>query len=472
MSHKPTLHLRDRARKALEDEQMRKAVHKAVDRLAGNKEKASKELVNWNEWREQGKRIRQHTLKNLDYYLGQLAESVRKNGGHVHFAGTAAEARNVIIGICRQHDAKLVVKSKSMVTEEIQLNKSIQQAKIEVLETDLAEYILQLAGEMPSHIIVPAIHKNRYQIAELFAKVAGHKIESDTPALTAFARKTLRGEFLKADVGISGCNFAVAETGAISLVTNEGNARMITTAPRVLISVMGMERLVPTFEDLEVILSLLPRSATGQKLTSYVSVIHAPRRAEETEGPEEFHLVIVDNGRSRILADEEFRQALHCIRCGACFNVCPVYRQIGGHAYGSVYGGPIGAVLTPLLENDLEFWGELSYASTLCAACGNICPMKIPIQDLLIKLRQMRVDAGHTQTLERLSFGMWRRFFKLPGRYKFAMKMASIAQKPFVDHGYIKAGPPPLSNWTNSRYFPAAADKTFRDTWQEERGKS
>ncbi len=467
MSRKPALHFRDRACKALKDEQMRRAVRKAVDLLSGNKEKASKELDHWDDWRERGKCIRRHTLENLDFYLSQLAESVRKNGGHVHFAQNAAEAKNAIACICKQHKAKLVVKSKSMITEEIQLNETIRQGKIEVLETDLAEYILQLAREKPSHIIVPAIHKNRNQIAELFSKAARGKMEADTPTLTAFARKTLRGEFLKADIGITGCNFAVAETGAISLVTNEGNARMVTTIPKVLISVMGMERIVPTFADLEVFLSLLPRSATGQKLTSYVSIIHGPRRTGEAEGPEEFHLVIVDNGRSRILADPEFHQVLHCIRCGACFNVCPVYRQIGGHAYGSVYGGPIGAVLTPLLENDLNFWGELSYASTLCAACSNVCPMKIPIQDLLIKLRRKRVDAGYAQTLERLSFGMWRRFFKLPGRYKFAMKVAAIAQKPFVDNCYIKAGPPPLSNWTNSRYFPAAANKTFRNVWQE-----
>jgi L-lactate dehydrogenase complex protein LldF len=467
MSHKPTLHLRDRAKKAVLNESMRKAVQKAVDRLSGNRQIAETEMPGWNDWREQGKRIRQHTVNHLDYYLGQLSKSVQMKGGHIHFAQTAEEARKVIINICKQSNAKLVAKSKSMVTEEIHLNPALEKEGMAVIETDLAEYILQLAGETPSHIIVPAIHKNRYQIAELFSKVAGKKIEPDTPALTAFARQILRQKFMQADVGITGCNFAIADTGAISLVTNEGNARLTASLPKVLISVMGMERVLPTFDDLEVILSLLPRHATGQKLTSYISIVNAPRKEDEKDGAEEFHLVIVDNGRSRLLADEEFRQALHCTRCGACFNVCPVYRQIGGHAYGSVYSGPIGAVITPFLENDFDFWGELSYATTLCAACSTVCSVKIPLHDLLIKIRRKRIELGFTNPLERIGFNMWRRFFKLPGRYKFAMKVASIAQMPLVKKGYITAGPPPLSGWTNSRYFPAAAQKTFREIWHE-----
>ncbi|WP_371373125.1 LutB/LldF family L-lactate oxidation iron-sulfur protein [Sporomusa aerivorans] len=467
MSEKPTLHLRDRAVKALKDDQMRQAVRKAVDRLSGNKDKAARELPNWEDWREQTKRIRQHTVNHLDYYLKMLTENVRKAGGQVHFALTASEARAIITGLCKEYNAKRIVKSKSMVTEEIHLNPALEKSGMTVVESDLAEYILQLAGETPSHIIVPAIHKNRFQIAELFSKVAGEKVKTDTPALTLFARKTLRGEFLRADIGITGCNFAVAETGSITLVTNEGNARLATALPKVVISVMGMERVIPTFEDLETVLSMLPRNATGQKLTSYVSVVNGPRQQGDIDGCEKFHLVIVDNGRSRLLADDEYRQALHCIRCGACFNVCPVYRQIGGHAYGSVYAGPIGSVITPLLENDLTFWGELPYASTLCAACTSACPAKIPLQDLLFKLRERRVNAGHTKVFEKFAFGMWRQFFKLPSTYKFAMKAASLGQKPLVKNGYITAKLPLLSNWTNSRYLPAAADVTFRDRWEK-----
>lgn len=467
MSERPVLHLRDRAAKALKDEQMRQAVRKAVDRLSGNKDKAACELPNWEEWREQTRLIREHTVNHLDYYLELLAKNIRKAGGKVYFAPTAEDARQIIAKLCKQYGAKHIVKSKSMVTEEIHLNPVLEAAGMEVVESDLAEYILQLAGETPSHIIVPAIHKNRYQIAELFSQVTGEKVEPDTPALTRFARKILRDKFMRADVGITGCNFAVAETGSITLVTNEGNARLSTALPKVVISVMGMERIVPTFEDLETVLSMLPRSATGQKLTSYISVINGPRQSGDIDGCEEFHLVIVDNGRSRILADEEYRSALHCIRCGACFNVCPVYRQIGGHAYGSVYGGPIGSVITPLLENDMVFWGELPYASTLCAACSFACPAKIPLQELLFKLRERRVSAGHTQVVEKFALGMWKRFFKLPSTYKFAMKAASLGQKPLVNNGYITAALPILANWTNSRYLPAAADETFRDRWKK-----
>lgn len=468
MSDKPKLHLRQRAALAVKDEGMRRAVHKAVDRLAGNREQAGKEIPGWEAWREQGKRIREHTLDHLDYYLQTLTAAVRERGGTVHFAANPEEARAAILAICRQHEARRVVKSKSMVTEEIHLNPALAAAGLEVVESDLAEYILQLAGETPSHIIVPAIHKNREQIAELFSKVAGRRVDSDTPSLTAFARQALRQVFLQADIGITGCNFAIAESGSIALVSNEGNARIVSSLPPVLISVMGMERVVPTFADLECILSLLPRSATGQRLTSYVSVVQGARRASEGDGPREFHLVIVDNGRSEMLADSEFRQALHCIRCGACFNVCPVYRQIGGHAYASVYGGPIGAVITPFLEHDFAYWGELAYATTLCAACSSACAVKIPLHDLLLNLRRRRVEAGQSPVVERLGFRMWRRFFKLPGTYRLAMKTAALAQRPFLDEGYIKAGPPPLANWTNSRYFPAAAQQTFRDWWEKE----
>lgn len=467
MSDRPALHLRDRAVKALKDDQMRQAVRKAVDRLSGNKDKAARELPDWESWREQTKLIRQHTINHLDYYLKLLTENVRKAGGQVHFALTAEDARQIIAGLCKQYGGKRIVKSKSMVTEEIHLNPVLEKNGMEVVETDLAEYILQLAGETPSHIIVPAIHKNRFQIAELFSKVAGEKVEPDTPSLTRFARKILRDKFMNAEIGITGCNFAVAETGSITLVTNEGNARLTTSLPNVVISVMGMERMIPTFEDLETVLSMLPRNATGQKLTSYISVINSPRQQDDIDGCEKFHLVIVDNGRSRILADDEFRQSLHCIRCGACFNVCPVYRQIGGHAYGSVYGGPIGSVITPLLEKDMVFWGELAYASTLCAACSSACPAKIPLHDLLYKLRERRVHAGHTKVFEKFAFSMWKRFFKLPGTYKFAMKAASLGQKPLVNNGYITAELPFLSNWTNSRYLRAAADETFRDRWEK-----
>ncbi len=464
-------HLQERAAKAVKDEQMRKAVKKAVERLAGNKEKAIEELQNWDEWREQGKRIREHTTNNLDYYLGQLAENVRKAGGKVHFCIEGHQAVATIKKICNDHKAKLVIKSKTMVGEEIHINKELAKDGMEVLEGDLAEYIIQLADEPPSHIIVPAIHKNRNQIADLFSDVEGTRVEPETKALTAFARRILREKFLTADIGITGCNFAIADTGSISLVTNEGNARLTNTIPKVHIAIMGMERVLPTMDDFESILTLLPRSATGQKLTSYVSLTTGPKLPEEIDGAEEFHLIILDNGRSNLLKDDEFRQALHCTRCGACYNVCPVYRQIGGHAYGSVYGGPIGSVITPLLVNDLDFWGELAYASTLCGSCSRICSVKIPLHDLLIALRHRRAEAGHTGSLERTAFKGWRAIFGSPKRFQFAIKSAGILQKPFVKDGHIQKGPGPIGAWTNSRYFPVAPKKMFRDFWRE-RSKS
>ncbi|NLT95431.1 MAG: iron-sulfur cluster-binding protein [Clostridia bacterium] len=467
MSSVPTKHLRQRALEGLNNSQMRAATRKVVDRLDNGKREASKQLEQWEEWRVQGAKIRQHVIENLDYYLNQLIENVKKSGGHVHLASKGQDAAGIIRDICLQHNAKLVVKSKSMVTEEIRLNKALEEAGIVVQETDLAEYIIALAGEPPSHIIVPSMHKNRYQIAELFSKVAGYQLETDTPTLTAFARKVLRNKYLEAQVGITGCNFAIAESGSITTVTNEGNARMCTTFPKVHIAVMGMERVLPTFEDFEVLLALLPRSATGQKITSYVSVFNGPRKKGEIDGAEEFHLVIVDNNRSKILADPQFRDALRCTRCGACFNVCPVYRQIGGHAYGSVYGGPIGSVITPLLEEDYNFWGELPFASTLCGACTMTCPVKIPLHDLLIKLRNKKVTKGFTSGAEKTVFKIWRRFYQGSGTYRFAMKSAYYLQKPLVRKGYIKFGPPPLSAWTNSRYFPAIAKKSFKEEWNK-----
>lgn len=467
MSTLPAKHLRQRASEGLNNSQMRAATRKVVDRLDNAKRAASQELEQWEEWRVQGAKIRQHVIENLDYYLGQLIENVKKSGGHVHLAPKGEDAANIIRDICLQHKAKLVVKSKSMVTEEIHLNRTLEKAGIGVQETDLAEYIISLAGEPPSHIIIPSMHKSRHEIAQLFSQVAGHPMETDTPTLTAFARKVLRNKFLEADVGITGCNYAISESGSITTVTNEGNARMCTTYPKVHIAVMGMERVLPTFEDFEVLLTLLPRAATGQKITSYVSVINGPRRTSEKDGAEEFHLVIVDNNRSKILADPEFRDALRCTRCGACFNVCPVYRQIGGHAYASVYAGPIGSVITPLLEDDLKFWGELPFASSLCGACTMTCPVQIPLHDLLIKLRHKKISKGFTSETEKTLFKVWRRFYQRPGSYRFAMKSAYYLQKPLARSGYIKFGPPPLSAWTNTRYFPAIANRSFKEQWQE-----
>ncbi len=454
-----------RSRQALQDEFLRSAVKFTADRLRNKKQATTADFGRWEEWRERGRQIRAHTIAHLDYYLKQFANRVRAAGGHVYFAADATEAATEIVRIAVDKQARTVVKSKSMVTEEIHLNHHLQQADVEVVETDLGEYIIQLAGEAPSHIIIPAIHKTREQIRALFTQAGGKDLTTDTKVLAGFARQTLRQKFLTADIGITGCNFGIAESGTIVLFTNEGNADMVTNLPKTHIVVMGIERVLPTFADLEVIANLLPRSATGQKLTTYMSMITGPRRAGESDGAEELHVILVDNGRSQQLGDPEFQPVLHCIRCGACLNVCPVYRQIGGHAYGSVYPGPIGAVLTPLLNQGPEY-SDLPYASSLCGACSEACPVKIPLHDMLVFLRERNVRQKRTKFRERLLFHGYRLAFARAGRYKAAVKLGRIAQKPLARNGYVESTIGPLAGWTNSRSAPALAPQSFRERWK------
>ena len=345
------------------------------------------------------------------------------------------------------------------------LNLALEEDGVEVTESDLGEYIIQVAGEPPSHIIVPAMHKNRQQIADLFTPMAGQPLASDTPTLTHFVRKRMRQKFLEGAIGITGCNFAVADTGSIAIVTNEGNGRMVSTLPPVQITFMGMERIVPSFRELAILLNLLPRSATGQSLSAYTTIMTPPRRFREADGPEEFHLIILDHNRSEMLGDPTFRPALRCIRCGACFNVCPVYRQVGGHAYGSVYAGPIGAVITPLLENDWEQWGHLPMYSSLCGACSEACPVRIPLHDLLVKLRNRKVLAGHSTALERTAFRTYRYYFTHPRVLRRVLHWGARGQRFFMRHGRIVTGPIPLNNWTRSRTLTPIAKLTFEDLW-------
>lgn len=326
--------VKERADLALNNDFLRKAVRFTTERLRDGKQKAANDHGHWEEWRERGRQIRLHTIAHLDYYLNLFADKARANGTHIHFAATGEEAVKIALEIAQRKQAASVVKSKSMVTEELHLNKALESIGVETIETDLGEYIIQLAGETPSHIIIPAIHKNRYQIAELLSKEAGEELLPETTILAGFVRRKLREKFLDADIGMTGCNFAIAETGSMVLFENEGNARMVTTLPKTQITLMGMERIIPSWSDLEVMATLLPRSATGQKLTVYMSGISGPRRTNDGDGPEEQHIIILDNGRSEQLGDPEFQELLNCIRCGACLNACPVYRHIGGHAYG------------------------------------------------------------------------------------------------------------------------------------------
>jgi L-lactate dehydrogenase complex protein LldF len=461
---------KDRMENGIHDDFMRGAVRGAQDGMGIKRNNAAEELGNWEDWRSHGEEIRKHVLEHLDYYLEQLSDNIAKRGGHVFFAQTAEEASSYIRDVVKKKNGKKIVKSKSMVTEEISLNSVLEKEGCEVVETDLGEYILQIDDhDPPSHIVVPALHKNKEQIRDVFAKKLGYTKTSQPEELAACAREVLRKEYLSADIGITGCNFAVAETGSFCLVTNEGNADLVTALPKTQITVMGMERIVPTFEEMEVLVSLLTRSAVGQKLTSYITVLTGPKEELDVDGPEEFHLVIVDNGRSDILGGD-FQSVLQCIRCGACINVCPVYRHIGGHSYGSIYPGPIGAVLSPLLGG-YDDYKELPYASSLCGACTDVCPVKIPLHPLLLKHRQVIVEQeGKAPISEKLMMKAFGLGAASPALYKLGSKMAPAVMNPFTVGDKISKGPGPMKAWTDIREFPAPTKERFRD-WFKNREK-
>ncbi|CAM3916428.1 LutB/LldF family L-lactate oxidation iron-sulfur protein [Cohnella lubricantis] len=455
-----------RAELALNDDFLRKAVKFTTERLRSGKKNASSEQGNWEDWRERGRQIRLHTIANLDYYLNLFANNARANGVQVHFADTGAEAVQIAMEIAERKRAKTVVKSKSMVSEELHMNSALERMGIETIETDLGEYIIQLAGETPSHIIIPAIHKNRYQIADVLSKVAGEQLEADTTVLAGFVRKKLRENFLEADIGMTGCNFAIAETGSMVLFENEGNARMVTTLPKTQITLMGMERIIPSFEDLEVMATLLPRSATGQRITMYMSAITGPRREADADGPEEMHIIIIDNGRSLQLGDPEFQELLNCIRCGACLNACPVYRHIGGHAYGGTYSGPIGAVLTPALNKNVAEWDDIANASSLCGACYEACPVKIPLHEMLVYLRRRKVEQGHGNKAENAGMKGFGTVMRSAKRYSAAVRMGQLGQKLVVRGGEIRSKLGPLKGWNSVRVLPSLPKQSFRQRFK------
>jgi L-lactate dehydrogenase complex protein LldF len=408
--------------------------------------------------RERGRGIRARTMADLDGMLEQLAATMAANGVQIHRAADAAEARDHIRRICREAGARNVVKVKSMATEEIGLNPALESDGLTVTETDLGEYVVQLDGDRPSHIIAPIIHKTRGEVRESLSRVAGRELPDDASELTGFARERLRDAFMDADVGISGANFGVAETGTIVLVTNEGNGRMCTSMPKVHISLMGIERVIPTVDDLAVMLPLVTGAGTGQLITSYVSMISGPRTAAEPDGPEAMHVVLLDNGR-RALLGTEFEEVLHCIRCGACQNVCPVYRQVGGHAYGWVYGGPIGAVLTPLFRG-IPDGGELPQASTLCGACDDICPVKIPLHDLLLRLRRVSADDPSASVRERMAANIWAWWWSSPVRYRASSRVGGSLFRVAMRLG-LAARLAPASRWAQGRALPMPAARPF-----------
>ncbi len=449
--------LEARSTQALANDHLRGAVRFTVERLRTAKAGSTEAFGNWQEWRELGRSIRAHTIQHLDYYLAEFSENARAQGADVHFASDADEAREILLGIIESSGSRRVVKSKSMVSEELHVNQVLRRAGVEVVETDLGEWIVQLAEETPSHLILPAIHKRREEIRDLFEKEGGQPLSKETAVLAGYARDRLREKFAAADLGITGCNFAIAETGSVALFTNEGNGRMVTTLPRTHVVLMGMERILPTLADLSVMAQLLPRSATGQKITTYMNLVTGTRREGEADGARRMHVIVVDNGRSRQLGDPKFQEVLHCIRCGACLNVCPVYRHIGGHAYGSVYSGPIGAVLTPLLDARA---GELAQASTLCGACHEACPVKIPLHDMLVELRRKNVESGLTKPTERAAFSLYGFLSSRPHLLAWLSRTGRRALSLL--------GPGPrrwlsklVPGWTRTRSLPVLASQSF-----------
>jgi iron-sulfur cluster protein len=456
------------AREALADSQLRANLGRATRTIRDKRARVVGELPDWEELRAAGAAAKDRALGSLDSELERLERAVVAAGGQVHWASDGAEACSLVAGIARSHGFDELVKVKSIASDEIKLNEALASAGIRAVETDLAELIVQLGDDTQSHILVPAIHRNRAEIRDLFRRELDLPDLTDEPAaLAEAARLHLRERFLSARMGVSGANFAVAETGTVCVVESEGNGRMCTTLPEVLVTLMGVEKILASWRDLEVFLQLLPRSSTGERMNPYTSFWTGVR---EGDGPREFHLVLMDNGRTAALADEVGRQALRCIRCSACLNVCPVYSRVGGHAYESVYPGPIGAILTPQLQG-IEAAGSLPYASSLCGACGDVCPVKIEIPRLLTHLRaRERADASAADPEKLAMKGLYRAFSSRAG-YERAQRLARAASRPVARRGRITRAPGPLAGWTMSRDLPAPARESFRDWWRRTRGE-
>ncbi|WP_405608910.1 LutB/LldF family L-lactate oxidation iron-sulfur protein [Streptomyces sp. NBC_00076] len=475
------------AHEAVGNQTLRGNLRHATHTIRAKREKAVAEVSDWSALREAGKQIKDHTLRHLDRYLVQLEEAVTAAGGTVHWAADAAEANRIVTELVQETGESEVVKVKSMATQEIGLNEALEAAGIRAYETDLAELIVQLGKDRPSHILVPAIHRNRGEIRDIFAREMSEwgrpapEGLTDTPAeLAEAARLHLREKFLRAKVGVSGANFMVAETGTLVVVESEGNGRMCLTLPETLISVVGIEKIVPTWRDLEVFLQTLPRSSTAERMNPYTSTWTGTTNSETADGPRTFHLVLLDNGRTDTLADEVGRQALRCIRCSACLNVCPVYERAGGHAYGSVYPGPIGAILSPQLRGTgSAIDASLPYASSLCGACYEVCPVAIDIPEVLVHLRERVVEGGQVtregnkvvlkpakgHAAERAAMRAARWAFSRPGALRTGQRLASRTRR-----FHPRTLPGPGSAWSGTRDLPPVPAEPFRDWWQRTNG--
>jgi len=457
----------ERARSAIADETLQRALARVLNRFRVDRDIALGE-VDTLRLRQRAREIRDEALSHLDQYLAQFADNAARNGAVVHWAADAAEANRIAVEIAQSHSVTRVTKAKSMLTEEIGLNHALEAAGISVVETDLGEWIIQLAGQRPAHILGPALNLTRTQVAQVFARHLGVFVPDDIPTMTALARRELRAKFLEAEMGISGANFALAETGTVVLLTNEGNARFVTGLPRVYVAMVGIEKVVPTWQDLAVLLTLLPRSATGQRITTYVNLINGPRRVGEADGPDKMHLIIVDNGRSGLLGTP-YQEALRCIRCSACLNVCPVYQEVGGFTYNAVYVGPIGAVLTPAIQG-LARYHELPHASSLCFACREACPVMIDLPRLLLELRRQAAEGQPSPIgwMERLGFRLFGWGTRQTWLYELAAKIGRFALRRFARDGRVPFAPFPLSRWTRARDFPVLDPRPFRERWKSQ----
>lgn len=459
-------------KQTLKNPDLQLAIYTSTGRLIDHRKKSlTGQLAEYQDLRTQANAIKKHAIENLDFYLQQLEANVRAHGGKVVWCRNGQEVADFVLSLAKDRGARLIVKSKSMTTEEIDFNERLEHHHLESVETDLGEYILQLKHERPYHIVAPALHLTRYDVASLFEKELNVANDTVIENQTMLARRVLRDKFLQADIGVSGANFLVADSGAVVLVENEGNARLTTSAPKIHIAVAGLEKVIPRAQDLATFLKLLGRSATGQPLTVYTSFLSGPRRGEEIDGPDEFYLVLLDNGRTTVLANEEKRQALYCIRCGACLNHCPVYRKIGGHSFPWVYSGPIGAIITPQFMGTRHEPG-LPFASSLCGACAEVCPVKIDIPKVLLDLREDVVKTwteDESNQLEKFAFRMFAFATSHPKLYRLAGKLAArfAPREAWVSHAPGLEVLPPVKKWLSQRDLPSPPRKNFRDLWKE-----
>ncbi len=447
----------------------RQIIRRGIDQYNAAFERGRSRFLDWEAARQRCHEIKWEAINHLDRYLAEFEQRVKERGGHVFWAETAEEARNYVAQLARRRGVRKVVKSKSMVTEEIHLSPALEKLGIEVFETDLGEFIVQLRNEPPYHIVTPAMHLTRGQIAALFREKLGNVDTEEPEQLVAAARRALRRAFFAAEMGISGANFLVADAGMVAVTTNEGNGRLCTSVPRIHVAVTGIEKVIPRLEDLAVLWPVLATSGTGQSITCYNTLIGGPRRSGETDGPEEFHVVLLDNGRSQLLADAEQREVLHCIRCGACLNACPVFRNVGGHTYGTTYPGPIGSVLTPHLRGIHEFQ-HLSYASSLCGACAEVCPVRIELHRHLLHNRRNAISSKTHSPGERIAFKLWRWTMLDARRFQAVGWAARMALRMIHGLGLAGSALDPMRGWTKNRAAPPIPKQSFRAVWRKHNG--